>query len=134
MRRVRREWRSGWRRSFDVLARAVRGKTTWTRLKCHNPVAGVRTPWRRSSLLRWTVTDLASNVTMQPTSQSWPIDRSDVVCNAGTMYTRRASKGKLGKSNSASCVEYMMDPLGLAMPIGRDVGRLFMTAAETVQK
>ena len=42
--------------------------------------------------------------------------------------------GRLGKSNSASCVEYMMEPLGLAMPIGRVVGRLLMTAAETMQK
>ena len=50
------------------------------------------------------------------------------------MCTRRASRGKLGKSKSASCVEYMMFPLGLAMPIGREVTRLLITWAVTVQK
>lgn len=37
-------------------------------------------------------------------------------------------------SSSASWVEYMMLPLGLAMPMGCVVGRLFKTVAVTVQK
>jgi hypothetical protein len=42
--------------------------------------------------------------------------------------------GRLGKSSSASWVEYMMLPLGLAIPIGRVVGLLLRTVAVTVQK
>ncbi len=37
-------------------------------------------------------------------------------------------------SSSASWVEYMTEPLGLEIPIGRVVGRLLMTLAVTVQK
>ncbi len=50
------------------------------------------------------------------------------------MWTRRAESGRVGRSSSASCVEYMIAPLGFAMAIGRVVGRLLMTAADTVQK
>ena len=37
-------------------------------------------------------------------------------------------------SSSATCVEYMTVPLGLAMPMGWEVGRLLRTVAVTVQK
>jgi hypothetical protein len=62
------------------------------------------------------------------------MDRSDAVLRAGTMCTRRAASGNVGKSRSASCVEYIIVPLGLAMPMGLVVGRLLMTVAEIVQK
>lgn len=85
-------------------------------------------------LASWTVTDVASKVTVQPASHNCPMDKSDEVVRAGTMCTRRADGGRLGKSSLASCVEYMMAPFGLTIPIGRVVGFLLMTAAETEQK
>ena len=105
-----------------------------TKLSCHRPVSGVRTPARMRSLSRCTVTEVASNVTMHPASHSCAMDNSDVVRRAGTMWTRRAAMGRLGRSSSASCVEYMMVPFGFAIPIGLEVGRMLITAAVTVQK
>ena len=106
----------------------------WTKLRCHNPVAGVRTPERSVCEASVTVTDVASNVTTQPASHSCPMDSREEEWRAGTMWTRRAARGRLGRLSSASWVEYIMVPLGLAMPIGLEVGRLLTTAAETVQK
>jgi hypothetical protein len=55
------------------------------KLRCHSPVSGVRLPVRRHLVPRWTDTDLASNVTVHPASQSCPMDRRDAVWSAGTM-------------------------------------------------
>ena len=52
----------------------------------------------------------------------------------GTMWTWRAARGKLGRSSSASCVEYIIEPLGFVMPIACFVTRLFRTWALMVQK
>jgi hypothetical protein len=80
------------------------------------------------------VTDLALNMTRQPASHNLPIESKEAVVRAGTMWTGCAKSGRLERSSSASCVEYMMEPLGSAMAIGRVMGRLLMTAADTVQK
>ena len=40
----------------------------------------------------------------------------------------------MGKSSSASWVDFMMSPLGLRMKIGFRVGRLFITGASIVPK
>lgn len=40
----------------------------------------------------------------------------------------------MGKSSSASWVDFMMSPLGLRMKIGFKVGRLFITGASIVPK
>ena len=103
-------------------------------LKFQRPVEGVRTPSRMRSSSRVTMTDVASKVTTHPASHNCPMDSREAVLREGTMWTRRADGGRLGKSSSASCVEYINVPLGLAMPIGWVAGRLLMTAAETVQK
>jgi hypothetical protein len=62
------------------------------------------------------------------------MESKDTLLRAGTMWTRRAAKGRLGRSSSASCVEYITVPFGLVMPIGRRVMRLLTMCAETLQK
>ena len=96
----------------------------------------MRAPVNRQVPSNVTWTDFASKVTIHPASQSCSMDRSDVECSAGTICTRRATGGKLGRSRSASWVEYMMVPLGFAIPMGLlDVTpRLLIPSAVTVQK
>jgi hypothetical protein len=103
-------------------------------LKFQRPVEGVRTPSRMRSSFRVTMTDVASKVTTHPALHNCHMESREAVLREGTMWTRRADGGRLGKSSSASWVEYISVPLGLAMPMGWVAGRLFMTAAETVQK
>ena len=106
-----------------------------TRSRCHNPVVGVRLPAMMSCEWSVTRTLVAVKTTVQPESQSWLMERSDDVARAGTMCTRRAARGKAGISKSASCVECMIVPFGLAMLMGLVAGRLLMTCAVTpVQK
>ncbi len=52
----------------------------------------------------------------------------------GTIWTWWATRGNMGRSSSASCVEYIIVPLGLVMPIGFVVTCLFRTCAVIVQK
>jgi hypothetical protein len=105
-----------------------------TMLMFQRPVEGVRTPSRMRSSFRVTMTDVPSKVTTHPASHNCPMESREAVLREGTMWTRRADGGRLGESSSASCVEYISVPLGSAMPMGWVAGRLFMTAAETVQK
>jgi hypothetical protein len=105
-----------------------------TRLRCQSQVSRLRPPDKICFSSRNTVTDVASKVTVQPASHSCPMDSNDADFSAGTMCTRRAASGKFGKARSASWVEYISVPLGLAIPMGCVVGLLFTTAAVTVQK
>ncbi len=77
---------------------------------------------------------VAEKTTSQPASHNWLMDNNEWVRRAGTMWTWRAELGRLGMSSSASCVEYIINPLGLVIPIGVVVRRLLMTCASTVQK
>ena len=72
------------------------------RFRCHNPVWGARTPSRMHSLLSCTVKVEAVKVTTHPASQSCPMERGEDDCKSGTICTRRAAKGRLGVSSSAS--------------------------------
>ena len=105
-----------------------------SRVRCQRPVLIVRSPRRMTIPSRRTRTDAASKVTWHPASQSCPMESRDAVVRAGTIWTWRADNGSWGMSSSASCVEYMIEPLGLVIPMGLVVGRLLMTCAETVQK
>lgn len=76
----------------------------------------------------------ASNLILHPLSHNWPIEMRDRDFNAGTMCTRRASRGRLGMSNSPVCEEYMRDPLGFWMTMGCRVSILFVTGMSVVKK
>ena len=59
-----------------------------TSCRCHRPVAGVRVPVRMQEPVESvTVTDVASKMTRQPASQSWPMEIRDAVVRSGTMCT-----------------------------------------------
>ena len=107
-----------------------------TRLKCHRPVASVRLPERRSRSSKWTWTEDAEKVAVQPELHSWSMDKRGGVCAEGWDYVNAAgATGRLGISSWASWVEYIIVPFGLAIPIGVVViGHLFSTLAVTVQK
>jgi hypothetical protein len=54
--------------------------------------------------------------------------------SAGTRCTLRPAAGRVGISNSATCVECMTSPFAAVMRIGGVAGRTFTTGALAVQK
>jgi hypothetical protein len=76
----------------------------------------------------------ASRVQVHPASHSCPIDSRDSSPSSGTRWTFRAARGRDGMSSSASCVEYMMAPLGLRIWIGGLAFLLLITGADREKK
>lgn len=102
--------------------------------RCHSLVVGSRCPVKRMLSAKAMVTCSAVNCTVHPASQNWPIERREGHARAGTMCTRRAARGSMGKSSSASCVEVITLPLGLRIVMGVTVVRWLMTGAVMVAK
>ena len=70
----------------------------------------------------------------QPGSHMCPMDIKGSVVRSGTMYICRPCGGKPGTSNSPSCVDFMMFPLGLRMEIGFLDILLLSTGVSSVPK
>ena len=61
------------------------------------------------------------------------MDKSDWLVKSGTMCTFRATGGSIGRSSSASWVDFMVVPFGLRIVSGFLVGILFLTGRSMVQ-
>jgi hypothetical protein len=82
--------------------------------RCHSLVVGSRCPVNRMLLANAMVTCLVVNSMVQPSSENWPIDRREGQASAWTMCTHRAARGSMGRSSSASCMEVITLPVGVA--------------------
>jgi hypothetical protein len=102
--------------------------------RCHSLVVGSRCLVKRMLSAKAMVTCLVVNLTVQPASQNWPIDRREGHTSTGTMCTHRVARGSMGKSSSASCIEVITLPLGLRIMMGVSVVRWLMTGAVMVAK
>jgi hypothetical protein len=96
--------------------------------------SGVMFPVKIMLSAKVMVTCLVVNLTVQPASQNWPIDRREGHVRAGTMCTRRAARGGMGKSSLASCADIIMLLLGLRIIMGVRVVHWLMTGTVMVVK
>jgi hypothetical protein len=91
---------SGW---FDV----GRGS------RVHNPpVAEDLVPVRTTRSQSVMVTALLVNIAEQPWSHNWPMERSELDCREGNIFSKRAEAGRLGIWSKPVCVLEMVAPSG----------------------
>ena len=88
-----------------------------------------RVPWMMSlsSSLMWT--ESALKMAVQPASQSWPMEMSEVSPRAGKMWAMRAAGGRSGRWRSTMCVECMVLESGKETTRGSVTGRLLVKRA-----
>lgn len=72
------------------------------------------------------VTLVESKYTVHPASHNCPIDNNLSLARLWVMWMCLAASGRLGRSNSASCVDCMVLPLGVWILIEVFATRLFI--------